>query len=609
MSPSATPTIPDPVVEPGLDPHSFARFEDVRPTHFDLRLDLSFRERAVEGEVEYTLDRRDPDAPLVLDTRGLRIESVEAAPAEGNFRPTAFLLGPKDPILGRSLTVALGDGDARVRIRYRTTDAAGLLWLEPAQTAGKQAPFVFSQSQAILARTFWPCQDTPAVRTTYTATIRVDEDVRVVMAAEALDSPDARPADRTYRFRMDQKVPSYLVAFAAGDLAFAELGSRTGVWAEPATLEAAAYELGDTERMVEAAEALYGPYRWGRYDVLVLPPSFPFGGMENPRLTFATPTILAGDRSLVSLIAHELAHSWSGNLVTNATWEHLWLNEGFTTYFERRIVEALYGPERAEMEAVIGYADLLDSFEHEAKDPALQRLVVDLAGRDPDAGMTQVPYEKGALLLRTLEKAAGREVFDAFLRRWFDEHAMTSVVTDDFAAYLKAHAPASVRDFDLAPWTHAPGVPDGAALPDETVFAEIDRAAAAFVAGRTGVDDLPLDRASTHEWLRFLERIEQAPPDALEALDARFGLSQRGNAEIVAAFLELGLRADLPAARARAKTFLLAVGRRKFLVPIYRALVEAGRADEAEAIYAEAKPGYHALSRAGVEKVLEAARK
>ena len=602
-----TPRIPRATTQPGPDPHSFARPDAVRVVHFDWRADLSFAGRAVAGVVDLRLDRADPAAPLVLDTRGLRIEGVEAAGPGAHRHPAAFVLGPKDPVLGRSLTIALDDHDRTVRIQYRADRADGLLWLEPAQTAGKRAPFVFSQAQAILARTFLPCQDTPGVRTTFSAEITVDEDVRVVMAAEDDNDPARRPADRTYRFHMDAPIPSYLVAFAAGDLAFAELGPRTGVWAEPATLDAARYELADTEAMVRAAEALVGPYRWGRYDLLVLPPAFPFGGMENPRLTFATPTILAGDRSLVSLVAHELAHAWSGNLVTNATWEHLWLNEGFTTYLERRIVEALYGSQRAEMEAHNGLSDLADSFAHEAKDPALQRLVVDLAGRDPDDGMTNVPYEKGALLLRTLERTAGREAFDGFLRRWFDAHAMTSVTTETFVAFLRERGPEAIRAFDLDPWLYGPGIPAGAARPDPSVFAAIDEAADAFAAGRRPAEQLPLDQASTQAWLRLLHDLEgRVDARALADLDRAFGLLARDNAEILASFLELGIRAGYEPAVARAETFLVAVGRRKFLVPIYRALVESGRADTARAIYERARPGYHALSRAGVEAVLAA---
>src|ERR1017187_3752278 len=361
-----------------MDIHSWSRPELIRVRHLELDLDVNFDSRVLAGSATLHLDRTSGDE-LVLDTRGLAIRSVDNASSQE--------LGAPDPILGAPLRIQLAPGATWVRIHYSTSpQASGLQWLDPPQTAGKLHPFLYTQSQAIHARSWIPLQDTPAVRVTFQAEIRVPAGLRVVMGAEMRGS----------HFRMEQPVPSYLIALAAGDLEFRALGPRSGVYAEPALIDAAAYEFGDTEAMIGAVEAMYGPYRWGRYDLLVLPPSFPFGGMENPRLTFATPTILAGDRSLVSLVAHELAHSWSGNLVTNATWSDFWLNEGFTVYVERRVLEKLYGPARADMEAVLGRREL--DREMAGLRESDRVLHIDLTGRDPDDGCTLVPYEKGALL-------------------------------------------------------------------------------------------------------------------------------------------------------------------------------------------------------------------
>src|SRR5579872_1068137 len=425
-----------------MDIHSWSHPECVSVRHIDLDLDVRFDRHVLEGSATVHFERHGP-GDLILDTRGLDIRRVENA--------AGFELGTADPILGAPLRISDPAGD-HVRIHYATSpEASGLQWLQPAQTAGKRHPFLYTQSQAIHARSWIPLQDTPGVRITFGAEIRTPAGMQAVMGAERRGGS---------RFRMEQPVPSYLIALAAGELEFRDLGPRSGVWAEPEVAEAAAAEFGDTEAMIAAVEEMFGPYRWGRYDLLVLPPSFPFGGMENPRLTFTTPTILTGDKSLVSLVAHELAHSWSGNLVTNATWSDFWLNEGFTVYVERRILEKVYGREREEMEAVLGRRELDREM---AGLPESDRILhINLAGRDPDDGCTLVPYEKGALLLRTIEREVGRERFDRFLRGYFDRFAFQSITTAEFLAYLREHLPVTVP---LDRWITRPGIPAGAAEP------------------------------------------------------------------------------------------------------------------------------------------------
>jgi aminopeptidase N len=331
----------------------------------------------------------------------------------------------------------------------------------------------------------------------------VPADLLVVMSAT---NPQAKNADGVYRFTMSNPIPAYLLAIAAGDLEFRSLGARSGVYAEPSVIEKAAWELADTEKMIAAAEQLYGPYRWERYDLLILPPSFPFGGMENPRLTFATPTMLAGDRSLVALVAHELAHSWSGNLVTNATWNDFWLNEGFTTYFENRITEAVYGREVSEMNAVLSRNEL-EEFIAGAREGRSTWLLADSAGKDPDDAVGPIAYDKGFFFLRALEEAAGRPAWDDFLRRYFDGHAFQSMTTARFVEILKSDLfskdPSIATKVDVQAWVYGPGLPAGAPRPSSPAFDKVDAELARF-AGGTPAKQLATSGWVTQQWQRLI---------------------------------------------------------------------------------------------------------
>jgi aminopeptidase N len=592
---------------PAVDVHSFGNPREWRVTHLDLDLTVNFGAKQITGVAILDLlnvQNVGTAGRLLLDTRGLEISAVSTHTRAAGFVPAKFTVGAVDPILGSELEIELPAGTTQVRVAYRTAPGAtALQWLEPSSTAGKKQPFLFTQSQAIHARSWIPLQDSPGVRVTYRAVVHVPPGLKAVMAADAV--PVRGEAERgVFRFSMDRPIPAYLIALAVGDLAFESLGPRTGVWAEPAMLKASAYEFADVEAMVTAVEKRFGPYRWGRYDILVLPPSFPFGGMENPKLTFATPTILAGDRSLVSLIAHELAHSWSGNLVTNATWRDFWLNEGFTTYLERRIIEDLYGADRAGMEVVLGVSDLNEELAE--RTPADQVLHVDLTGRDPDDGMTRVPYEKGALFLRTLEAKVGRAKFDEFLRGYFDHAAFQSITTADFVAYLKEKLPDAAAGIGLDAWLEKPGVPANALVEHSTRLLKVDEAAKGWVSGALKADQLQTSGWTTQEWLRFL----QALPGGLsvvqmKALDDAFHLTERGNAEIAHQWLYMSIKNGYAAANSRLENYLLTIGRRKLVLPLYKALAATPEGLKmARAIYARARAGYHPITIESVDKVL-----
>jgi leukotriene-A4 hydrolase len=562
------------------DIHSLANPAIVRVVHLHLDLTVVFERRTIQGIAILTIERFAQNATqLILDSRSLQIDEIAVSPDGMNYRESRFSIGPADKILGAALSIDIAPDTRFVRIRYSTDPAAtALQWLAPAQTAGKRYPFLYTQSQAIHARSWIPLQDSPGVRVTFEATIRVPKGMKAVMGAASASTNFAM------NFVMNQPIPSYLIALAVGDVAFQPTGPRTGVWAEPSVVARASAEFSDMERMLDAAERLYGPYRWGRYDVLVLPPSFPFGGMENPCLTFATPTIITGDKSLVSLVAHELAHSWSGNLVTNATWSDFWLNEGYTVYIERRILEELYGSRRAEMEAALGYQDLQDAFK--THPPAEQILHIDLAGRDPDDGCTSVPYEKGALFLRHVEQTFGRQRFDAWLRDYFDQFAFRSISTARSLDYMREHlftANAQLAaEIPVEEWVFEPGLP-AAAIPP--VFEPVGA----------------IEEWTTQEWLHFLRGLPlQLDSSRMRELDLTYQLTASGNDEILHQWLLMAIRNRYEPAYPKLEQFLIEVGRRKFVKPLY----EAMDPKQAAAIYEKARPGYHPITQATIDAII-----
>ena len=589
------------------DTQSFAQPQVARVTHVALDLAADFEAKRMSGTATLDIQAAEGAEEIILDSKGLEIEAI----TDGEGQPLQYALGQGDERRGQPLSVRIGDA-RKIAIRYRSgADAEALQWLTPDQTAGKRHPYLLSQGQAILNRTWIPTQDSPGIRQTWEARITAPEPLKVVMSGERL-TPEGEPAGegrRAFRFKMDHPVAPYLIAIAAGDLAFRELGPRTGVWTEPVMLEAAARELADTERMVEAAERLYGPYRWGRYDLIVLPPSFPYGGMENPTLTFLTPTFIAGDRSLVGLVAHELAHSWSGNLVTNAVWSDGWLNEGFTSYFENRIMEALYGEQRAAQEAALSWAEMESAFAESGRDSPATRLH---ASDNPDEGSSGIVYDKGSIFLRTIERIVGREKWDTYLRSYFDRHAFQPMTSARFLADLRANLvrgdQALEQRLQLDRWVYQPGLPDNAARPDPQAFAAVDSAVNTYKAnGNTA--GIPYSNWTTAERLRFVNSLpRELPIPRLAQLDQAFGLTRSGNAEVLFAWLQLALANRYEPAVPAAEQFLLRMGRRKFVAPLFETLMGEGEWGQpiARRIYARARPGYHSVTTGTVDETVNA---
>jgi len=606
--PGGTPAAPKvaSILPEAKDELSYARPEVARVTRVALDLTADFAAQRLGGTARLDVLAAPGAQEIVLDSRGLEISRV----TDERGRALPFTLGAASGDKGAPLTITLS-GARRLVIHYRSAPGAeALQWLSPEQTAGKQHPFLFSQGQPILNRSWIPTQDSPGIRQTWEARITVPAPLTAVMSGDRL-TPRGEPAPgggRTFRFRMDKPVAPYLIAIAVGDLAFQPLGPRSGVYAEPATMPRAAAELVDTERMIDAAEKLYGPYRWGRYDMIVLPPAFPYGGMENPTLTFLTPTFIAGDRSLVGLVAHELAHSWSGNLVTNAVWADSWLNEGFTSYFENRIMEALYGTGRAGQEEALSWAEMERAVKELGPTAPGTRL------HDPSgADASGIVYDKGAAFLRTIERTVGRERFDAWLRSYFDRHAFQPMTSARFLADLRANLLRGDQELErrlmLDQWVYQPGLPSNAARPDPQAFARVDAALRTFASGGSAAA-VPYSGWTTAERLRFLNGLPRELPQArLAELDRALRLTESGNAETLFAWLQLALANRYEPAVPAAERFLLAMGRRKFVAPLFETLVGEGEWGRsiAKRIYVRARPTYHAVTTGTVDKLMAGA--
>lgn len=584
------------------DFHSYSKPEEARVVHLDWTAQVDFDTKVIEGIARYDIAPAVDAKRILFDTDGLTILSVEV---DGVAVP--FEMGPALPHIGSSLSIPIAPESESVSIAYSTApDAGALLWVEGA------SPFLFTQSQAILARTWIPCQDSPGIRFTYDADVQVPEGLLAMMSAT---NPTAKDPDGLYSFKMSQPIPSYLLALAVGDVEFRSVGAHTGVYAVPELIEAAAAEFSEMEDLLVAAESLYGPYAWERYDLLVLPAAFPFGGMENPRLTFATPTIIAGDKSLVALVAHELAHSWSGNLVTNATWDDFWLNEGFTVYFEQRIMEAVYGREISEMLATLSYQGLVDEVDAIMDlNPDDTHLKLHLQNRNPDDGMTAIAYDKGYFFLRLLEETVGRAAFDAFLRTYFEAHAFKVMDTERFVTYLKqnlfADADGNVNQAlldqtQLEAWIYGPGLPDNCPSVRSERIEAVDRVLQAWTAGELATSDLPWPEWVYQEKYRFLSNLpDNTTSDRMRELDTKWAISGTGNNEVLFAWLEQAIRSNDIESFPRLRTFLVQIGRRKFLTPLYRAMIETGKKELALTIYEEARANYHSVATGTIDELL-----
>jgi len=586
------------------DKYTYAQPHEAVITHLDLDIKVNFVNKKISGKASYTINNTGGVDKMFFDTKQIDIESVTIGEEE---RITDFALVGYKEYLGRKLEVSILPTTELVNIHYSTRpEAISLQWLNPQQTVEKNHPYLYTQSEPTYARSWIPTQDSPGIRFTYTAKVEVPEELMVVMSAS---NPQERNTSGIYQFEMKQPIPAYLLAMAVGDFTFKPIGPRSGVYAEASVVDAAAEEFGELEEMMDVVEELYGPYRWERYDLIVLPPSFPFGGMENPRITFATPTIIAGDRSLVSVVAHELAHSWSGNLVTGATWNDFWINEGFTVYLERRIMEELYGVSYTGMLRLIGYQDLEATIEMMGPTSPDTHLKLELNGRDPDEALADIAYEKGALFLQVVEEAVGRDRWDNYLKGYFDKFAFQSMSTERFLTNMREDLikgdTALEGKIDIDGWVYGPGLPDNSPAIRSERFEVVDDEVARWLADGDAAG-LRADEWSTHEWLHFLRHLpELTSLERMEDLDKTFDFSNSKNSEIIAAWFVHVINNNYTVAYDRLEEFLVRVGRRKFLAPLYKTLAKTEANKKVGLmIYKKARLNYHQISTVTIDGIL-----
>ena len=578
------------------DHHSYSKPEVAVVKHLDWSAIVDFDSRIISATASYDINTSNTADEIIFDIRELDIESITVDGVK-----STFTIGEEQEFIGSPLKISITPDAKKVSISYKTQPGAdAFLWVEG------ENPFLFTQSQAILARTWIPCQDSPGIRFTYNASVDVPKGLMALMSAV---NPTTKTDDGHYDFVMDQPIPSYLLALAVGDVEFRSVGEHTGVYATPDLIDAAEYEFAEMEDLLVAAESLYGKYAWERYDLLVLPAAFPFGGMENPRLTFATPTIIAGDRSLVSLVAHELAHSWSGNLVTNSTWDDFWLNEGFTVYFEQRIMESVYGRDISEMLASLSYRGLVNEVSVIMDlNPNDTHLRLHLQGRNPDDGMTAIAYDKGYLFLRMIEETVGRSEFDSFIAEYFSKHAFTVMDTDNFIEYLEDNLlqDATIREkVNLTAWIDGAGLPDNCPVIQSDRITAVDKAVAQWSEGELSTDDLAWENWLYQERYRFMKNIPESVSVAkLDELNKTFSISSTGNNEVLFAWLEQAILKHHTESYPRLETFLVNVGRRKFLTPLYKAMLDTDQTEMAHNIYSLARPNYHSVATGTMDELL-----
>jgi len=584
------------------DPHSYADLKQGTISHIDFDISVNFQNHKLSIINTYQFSKP-INGPLFLDIKDLDIESINTKKGALEWE-----VDKRDDVLGQRLHIKGLSGVESIEIVFSTSpEASALQWLLPAQTAGKKQAYLFSQCQAIHARSVFPCQDSPGVRFTYKARVVVPAPMTAVMSA-ARERVDEEKGSNICYFDMPQPIPSYLFAIAVGNIAGKDLGSRSRIYAEPEVLEAAAWEFGKTEEMISEAEKLFGPYTWDRFDMLLMPPSFPYGGMENPRLTFLTPTLIIGDRSMTNVVAHELAHSWTGNLVTNATWEDFWLNEGWTVYAERRILQVLEGEDYVQLQSQIRQNSMFRDMELFGMESDPTRLNFSQEGIDPDDVFSTIPYEKGFSFLKRIEQIIGREKFDPFILKYIDTFKFKGINTEQFLIFLRENFPNIDDNINIKQWVFEPGFPQDGPAFHSSMLDAVDNSIRSFEEGK-----LP-DRKDIENWRSeqielFMQRLPRVlDRDVCRSYYELFDLGKTRNRNILSEFYQVAIASGYEDIIDGVEETLANVGRMLYLKPLYRALCETKWSKHLAREYFEKyKSGYHPIAAMVIESILKKA--
>ncbi|KAJ6459517.1 peptidase family M1-domain-containing protein [Mycena sanguinolenta] len=633
-----------------MDPTTQSNYDQVASEHISFDWSVDFKAQNLSGSATHRMNVLVDDVKeAIFDTGDLQVTGAEV-----NGSAAAYDLKPKHEVMGSALHVSLPKGlksktSVDVTVFYKTTkDCAALQWLDKEQTQGKQFPYLFSQCQPIYARTLAPVQDSPSVKITYSA--KVASVLPALLSAIRVSPPSDGPAHDgkvigedvvVYTYDQPVPIPSYLIAIACGNVRyrpfpqFEDKQWKTGVWAEPELIDAAYWEFSeDTARFLAAEEKIVIPYKFGVYDLLVLPPSFPYGGMENACLSFLTPTLLTGDRTLVDVVVHEATHSWFGNGVTHAHASHFWLNEGWTTYMERLLLQELHSPPERGFSYIIGAKALRDDLANYSDKPQYQRLVIDFEfGEDPDDAYSRIPYDKGSNLILHLEQTlGGLDVFLPYVKNYVQTFIGKSITTEQWKAHLydffsKNGGPEKIKLLDGVDW-NAWFYGEGLELPvkmtyDETLaqasYALADRwdAARSTTANATTFKKSDLDGFNANQIVVFLERLQSLPPLPLEHikhLGTLYALSSTPNAEVRLRFYALALSPPTSEAAAHfvgeAGRWVVGddgtgviKGRMKFCRPIFKAVFEVDKTLALD-IWAKNKEGFHPIAKKLIDKDL-----
>ena len=477
--------------------NTFSNYDIISQTNINVHFIVDFDNKKVDGEVTISFKALEDGEVIILDTKSLIIKSIKDNTGnELDFKLDNYYRLESHGVPLKIYKEYSKDDTFDITIEYSTTkDCMAIDWLEPEQTSGGKYPFMYSQCQSILCREMLPIQDTPAVKMPVQISITVPEEL-IGLAAGLFVEEINNGNNKTFIYALDIPIPSYLIAIAAGDIGSQNVSERCTIYAEKTVVEKAAWEFSDTEKFLKIAENYIGEYVWEQYNILVLPPSFPFGGMENPTLTFLTPSLIAGDKSLVSVVAHEISHSWTGNLVTNENWPDFWLNEGFTMFIERKILSSHKDKDMAKLDAMVGLSNLKADIIAFGESKSFSSLEPNLLGRNPDDAFNKVPYEKGFNLLYYLEnKVNNDDIFQKFMRSYIDKFKKGVVKYMDFRTFFETFIKNNVKDWekilndiDWDTWVFAPGFP-----PVENDFSnkyadEVDQAVKDFYENKLGDD-------------------------------------------------------------------------------------------------------------------------